>query len=113
MKILVCDYAGISAQWLENFALKENFEVAGTILPASDKTLLAEKSWNYLLIFEQGARQFFATLTQFMNIPPEKVIFALDGLSWATHPAATYALIKMNGGGRRFIVCLPSRRLAS
>ena len=110
MKILVCDYTGISAQWLDNFTVRKNFEVVGTISPETDKNLLSEKSWDYLLIFEQGARQFFMTMTQFMNIPAEKVIYALDGNSWAEHPAAVYALINMNGGGRRFIVCLPSAR---
>ena len=68
MKVLVCDYAGISAQWLEQFAIKENLEVVGTITPDTDKKLLAEKSWEYLLVFENGARQFFVTLAQFMNI---------------------------------------------
>lgn len=110
MKILVCDYAGISAQWLDNFTVRQNFEVVGTISPSTDKALLTEKSWDYLLIFEQGARQFFATLTQFMNIPAEKVIYALDGTSWAAHPAAVYALINLNGGGQRFIICSLSTR---
>ena len=86
MKVLVCDYAGSSAQWLEQFAIKENLEVVGTITPDTDKKLLAEKSWEYLLVFENGARQFFVTLAQFMNIPENRVVYALDWNSWATHP---------------------------
>ncbi len=113
MKILICDYTGIAAQWLDNFTIRENLEVVGTISPTSDKSLLTEKNWDYLLIFEQGSRQFFATMTQFMNIPAEKVIFALDGMSWAMHPAATFALIKPEGGGEKFIICSPSIRRAS
>ena len=99
MKVLVCDYAGISAQWLEQFAIKENLEVVGTITPDTDKKWLAEKSWEYLLVFEQGARQFFVTLAQFMNIPENRVVYALDLQSWATHPAAMYALLNPTRGG--------------
>ena len=99
MKVLVCDYAGISAQWLEQFAIKENLEIVGTITPDTDKKLLAEKSWEYLLVFENGARQFFVTLAQFMNIPENRVVYALDFNSWATHPAAMYALLNPARGG--------------
>lgn len=102
MKVLICDYVGISEQWLENFTVRKNFEVVGTILPATtqnQRALLAEDSWDYLLIFEQNSRQFFSLLIQFMNIPAERVIFALDELSWMTHPLAVYALINPEGGG--------------
>ena len=84
MKVLVCDYMGISDKWLEQFAIKENLEVVGTISQTTDKKLLAENSWEYLLVFEQGARQFFAVLTQFMNIPENRVVYALDWESWAS-----------------------------
>lgn len=96
MKVLVCDYAGISAQWLEQFAIKENLEVVGTITPDTDKKILAEKSWEYLLIFEKGTRQFFVTIAKFMNIPENRIVYALDFNSWATHPAAMYALLDAN-----------------
>lgn len=99
MKVLVCDYTGISAQWLENFAIKQNLEIVGTITPDTDKKLLAENSWEYLIVFEQGARQFFAVLAQFMNIPENRVVYALDWNSWATHPAAMYALLDPARGG--------------
>ena len=84
MKVLVCDYMGISDKWLEQFAIKENLEVVGTISQTTDKKLLAENSWEYLLVFEQGARQFFVVLTQFMNIPENRVVYALDWESWAS-----------------------------
>ena len=93
MKVLICDYTGNATQWLEQFAIKKNLEIIGTITPATDKKLLAENSWEYLLVFEQGARQFFALLAQFMNISYERVIYALDWNSWTQHPAATLALI--------------------
>lgn len=99
MKVLICDYTGIAAQWIEDCTFKENLEIVGTISPDTDKKLLAENSWEYLLIFEQGARPFFITLMQFMNIAPERVIFALDAGSWATHPAAMFALLKPQGWG--------------
>ena len=93
MKVLVCDYVGNSAQWLEQFAIKENLEVVSTITPETDKKLLAEKSWEYLLVFEQGARHFFTVLAQFMNINENRVVYALDFDSWANHPSAMYALL--------------------
>ncbi len=99
MKVLICDYTGIAAQWIDENLFKENLEIVGTINPATDKKLLAENSWEYLLLFEQGARPFFMTLMQFMNIAPERVIFALDAGSWAMHPAAMYTLLKPSGGG--------------
>ena len=99
MKILVCDYLGNSQQWLEQITLTKNYEVVGTITPASDKNLMLEKNWDYLLIFENGTRQFFNTMIQFMNIAPEKVIFAQDLSSWLEKPAAVFALINPQGGG--------------
>ena len=90
MEILIWDYTGIAEKWLAQFAVKKNLEIVGTINPATDKKLLAENSWEYLLVFEQGARQFFVVLAQFMNISPERVIYALDWQSWAEHPAATF-----------------------
>lgn len=84
---------------LEQFTLTKNYEVVGTITPASDKNLLTEKNWDYLLIFEQGARQFFNTMIQFMNIAPERVIFAQDLYSWIEKPAAVFGIVNPNGGG--------------
>ncbi|MBQ7199732.1 MAG: FkbM family methyltransferase, partial [Selenomonadaceae bacterium] len=101
MKVLICDYTGNSAQWIDEFIIKENVEIVGTITPATDKNLLAEKSsWEYLLIFEQGNKKFFMSLAHFMNIPPQRVIFALDWNSWAAHPAAMYTLLNPQGGGQ-------------
>lgn len=100
MKILICDYVGYSAQWIDENVITENLEIVGTINPTTDKKLLAENSWDYLLIFENGARPFFITLMQFMNIAPERFIFALDTGSWAMHPAAMYYLLNPNGGGQ-------------
>ena len=101
MKVLICDYTGNSSKWIDEFIIKENLEVVGTITPATDKNLLAEKSsWEYLLIFEQGNKKFFMSLAHFMNIPPQRVIFALDWNSWAAHPAAMYTLLNPQGGGQ-------------
>ncbi|MBQ7477162.1 MAG: FkbM family methyltransferase [Selenomonadaceae bacterium] len=100
MKVLVCDYAGISAQWIEQYAIKENLEVVGTITPETDKKLLTENSWDYVLVFEgkSKSRKFFEELFQFMGIENSRVIYAVDENSWATHPSATYELLKKNGG---------------
>lgn len=102
MKVLICDYVGIANWWLDNFTMRKNFEVVGTITPETDKNqglLLAENSWDYLLIFEQGSRQFFVMMMQFMKISPERVIFALDSASWINHPATIFKMIDPNRGG--------------
>lgn len=62
--------------------------------------LLMSDLWDYLLIFENGARNIFNTMAQFMKIPPEKIIYALDWNSWAAHPAAVYSMLNPNGGGQ-------------
>ncbi len=101
LQILVCDYVGNSQQWLENFTIPKNYEVVGTITPQSDKKLILENSWDYLLIFEQDARQFFDSMVKFMNIAAERVIYAFEILSWTTHPTAAYSIVNPNekGGG--------------
>ena len=104
MKVLICDYVGNSAQWLQNFTLRGNFEIVETLTPDSDKKLLAENFWDYLLIFENGARNFFDVMAQFMKIDVKKIIYALDWNSWAAHPAAVYSMLNPQGGG----VCLSS-----
>jgi len=55
--------------------------------------------WDYLLIFENGARNIFDTMAQFMKIPSQKIIYALDWYSWANHPAAVYSMLNPQGGG--------------
>ena len=95
MKVLICDYIGNSAQWIEQFSIKKNIEVVGTISPVNkgQRHLLLENSWEYLLIFEQGMRGDFEKLAQFLKISTERIIYALDWDSWAEHPAATFTLI--------------------
>ena len=104
MKVLICDYTGNSAQWIDEFIIKKNLEVIGIITPSTNKKLLAENNWEYLLVFENDSRQFFTLLMQFMNISPERVVYALDWQSWAEHPTATYTLLNPNGGGSWCIV---------
>lgn len=100
MKILICDYVGNSKQWLDQFTIKKNYEVVGTITPDSNqKSLLSEKSWDYLLIFEQNSRDFFKTLLQFFNIAEERTIYAMDYKSWAAHPSAVFEIVNPNSGG--------------
>ena len=99
MKVLVCDYVGNSAQWLQNFTLRDHFEIVETLTPDSDKKLLAENFWDYLLIFENGARNIFDIMAHFMKIDAKKIIYALDWNSWAAHPAAVYSILSPQGGG--------------
>jgi len=99
-KVLIWDYVGVSAQWLEQVADKKDIEVVGTITPTEPATeiLLKKNAWDWLLIFEQGARNFFDTTIQVLKLPLEKVVYALDINSWVQHPKATYTLLNDVGG---------------
>lgn len=100
-KVLIWDYTGMSAQWLEQAADMKDIEVVGTIKPtdAVPEILLKRDAWDWLLIFEQGKRDFFYATIQMLRLPPERVIYALDLNSWLQHPKAAFALTNMQRGG--------------
>ena len=97
-KVLIWDYTGISARWMERVADKKNIEVVGTIAPQEPvpESLLAKDAWDWLLIFEQGQRNFFEVTVRVLNLPLDRVIYALDMNSWAQHPKAVYSLVREN-----------------
>ena len=94
-KVLVWDYMGVSSQWLEQVADKKDIEIVGTITPseAVPEILLKKDAWDWLLIFEQGMRNFFDVTTRILKLPLDKVIYALDMNSWLQHPKAIYTLL--------------------
>ena len=96
-KVLVWDYTGISAQWLEQVADMKDIEVVGTIKPKEHvpDIFFDTDEWDWLLIFEQGMRDFFNTAIRISRLPPERVIYALDIVSWIKHPKAAFALTDM------------------
>ena len=103
-KVLVWDYVSISSQWLEQATDKKDIEVVGTITPFTPtqeafEILSKKDAWCWLLIFEQGTRNFFEEVIQVMKLPLNRVIYALDINSWAQHPKATYTLLDDMGGG--------------
>ena len=100
-KVLVWDYVGISEQWMQRFADMKDIEIVATITPhaPTPEILLKTDAWDWLLIFEQGARNFFGAMIQVLKLPPDKVIYALDINSWKQHPKAVYTLINDAGGG--------------
>lgn len=100
-KVLICDLLGVSKDWLEQFAIKDNMEIVGKISleDRNQVALLHEKSWDYLLVFEQGQRQFLVPMFHFLNISDKRVIYAQDINSWLEHPSATFALVNPTGGG--------------
>lgn len=79
-KILVWDYLDVSNLWFEQAADKDNIEIVGKITPAEPvpKILLESDAWDWLLIFEQGTRNFFDATIHLLNLPPEKIIYAVD-----------------------------------
>lgn len=102
-KILVWDYTGISAQWIDQFADKKFIDIVGTMTPQqpASEILLKRDAWDWLLIFEQSARNFFDATIQLLKLPLDKVIYALDINSWLQHPKAAFSLINPDSGGWR------------
>ena len=100
-KVLIWDYTGISAQWLEQVADKKDIEVVGTITPKEPvpEILLKRDAWDWLLIFEQGARNFFDATIQALRLPLDRIIYALDMNSWIQRPKAVFSLIDIQRGG--------------
>ncbi len=100
-KVLIWDYTGISAQWLNQVADMKDIEVVGTIKPNEPvpEILLKRDAWDWLLIFEQGARQFFDATIQALRLPLDRIVYALDMNSWLQHPKAAFALTDISRGG--------------
>ena len=102
INVLIWDYVGVSAQWINDFTDKKDFHIVGTITPADPvpEILLQKDAWDWLLIFEQGTRNFFDATIRLLNLPPDKVIYALDINSWAQHPKGLFALTNPQRGGQ-------------
>ena len=100
-KVLIWDYTGVSAQWLEEFGDKKDIEVVGTITPEDPvpEILLKQDAWDWLLIFEQNMREFFNVAILALKLPPDKVVYALDMNSWVQNPKAAFALTDIQRGG--------------
>ena len=103
-KVLVWDYVGVSAQWFNQYAEKDYIEVVATLTPAtpdkySSEILLKRDAWDWLLIFEQDTRKFFDEAIKQLNLPLDRVIYAIDVNSWLEHPKAAFTLNNSNAGG--------------
>lgn len=107
-KILIWDYMGISEQWLEQFADTSCIEVVATMTPQepASELLLKKDAWNWLLIFERDMRQFFDATIQMLNLPTDRVIYAMDMKSWLHHQKAAYTLINPNTSGLKIFINL-------
>ena len=94
-KVLIWDYTGISSEWCKKFLDMTDVEIVHTITPAetAPEILLRTDAWDWLLIFEQGARNFFDAAIQLLKLPPDRVIYAFDIGSWLQHPKATYTIL--------------------
>lgn len=98
--VLVWDYTGISAQWLKQFADKD-VKIVDTMTPQqpASEILLKRDAWDWLLIFERGARNFFNATIQTLRLPRDRVIYALDVNSWLQHSKAAFALLNSASSG--------------
>ena len=101
-KILIWDFTGTSAQWIDNVVDKKDVEIVATITPNAppSEILLKRDAWDWLLIFENGSREFFDVTVQILGLPVDRVIYALDINSWIQHPKAVFALIDPTRDGR-------------
>ena len=86
-KVLIWDYAGVSSHLLKQVINKKYVEVIGTITPAEPvpEILFKNDAWDWLLIFENGMRNFFESAVRVSKLPSDKVIYALDINSWFKH----------------------------
>lgn len=102
-KILVWDFMGTSAQWIDQFIDKKDVEIVTTITPKEppSEILLKRDAWDWLLIFEQNSKDFFDIAFKILGLPSDKVIYALDAESWLQHPKAVLALIDPIGEGKK------------
>lgn len=102
-KVLVWDNLGMSNDWLNQVADMKDIEVVDTLTPEkpASEILLKRDAWDWLLIFEQGARQFFDATIQTLKLPLDRIVYALDIGSWLQHPKAAFTLINptASGGG--------------
>ncbi len=98
-RVLIWDYTGESPNWRKNY-LDKNVEVVQTITPqgTASEILLQKNSWDWLLIFESGLRDFLDVTIKVLNLPIHKVIYALDISSWLQRPKAIYNLLNVSGG---------------
>ena len=94
-KVLVWDFIGTSKQWIEQTLDKKDVEIVGTITPKEPvpEILLKRDAWDWLLIFENGAKDFFDVTVQILGLPLDKVIYALDENSWLQHHKAAFTLV--------------------
>ena len=100
-RVLIWDSTGGSSKWCGTFLEKNDVEVIHTIMPSDPvpEILLKKDAWDWLLIFERGARSFFNATIQILNLPTGKVIYALDINSWLQRPKAIYNILSMDEGG--------------
>lgn len=96
VKLLVCDYTGQSKAWIDSYINLNNVKITG-IISLSDKNqdkLIANSDWDYILVFEGNLRNVFLSLINAINVPQNRVLYALDLMSWTSNPRAAYAILK-------------------
>lgn len=107
-KVLIWDYAGVSSHWLEQVINKKYVEVIGTITTAEPvpEILFKDDAWDWLLIFENGMRNFFDSAIRVSKLPPYKVIYALDINSWLKHYEVALMLINPVAEGQQIFLSI-------
>ncbi len=98
-KLLILDATGVSAAWLAEDARADDIEIIQTILLAlpDHEQLNLDADWDYLLIFDLEHIDRFNSLCRSLQIPPERVIYALFPQSWREHPEACRQILADTG----------------
>lgn len=95
-RVLIWDYTGESAKWCERNLDKNEIQIIQTITPSELvlEILVQTDAWDWLLIFERNMRTTLNTSIKNLQLPPEKIIYALDSKSWLNHPKIAMILLK-------------------
>jgi len=100
-KVLIWDNTGNTPAWCKKYLDMTDVDIVHTITPAepAPEILLRRDAWDWLLIFEKNTRATFDTIINTLNLPAEKIVYALDGRHWLQRPKAVSAILNDSGGG--------------
>ena len=98
LKVVLWDYTGESEACAKGH-LRDDIEIIRTLRPddPDQAEVIMRGDWDFVLIFEQGQREFFDEIFKIMkamNVSTKNIIFAKDMCSCLNHPQAVLSLFK-------------------
>ena len=106
-KVVLWDYTGESDA-CARYYLRNDVKIIRTLRPndPDQAEVIMRGDWDFVLIFEQGQREFFNEIfkiMQTMNVSTKNIIFAKDVYSFLNNPDAVRALFKPSTDMYNFI----------